>query len=55
MIYVHGNSRFEKSLPSGDPDQVCPVCGGAVVHEKCKVVCRSDTCTYRVILNCSEF
>jgi hypothetical protein len=33
----------------------CPVCGTAVEHEKCKVVCRSDACVYRIIFTCSEF
>jgi hypothetical protein len=36
-------------------DSVCPVCGGAVRNEKCKVVCRSNTCGYRIILTCAEF
>ncbi len=34
---------------------VCPVCGAELVQEKCKVVCRSRTCVYRIIYNCSEF
>ena len=38
-----------------DPDAVCPVCGGALVSEKCKVVCRSPVCSYRIVFNCSEF
>lgn len=33
----------------------CPVCGGPLQQEKCKVVCRSTTCVYRIIYNCSEF
>ena len=33
----------------------CPVCGAALVSEKCKVVCRSSKCVYRIIFNCSEF
>lgn len=37
------------------PDPVCPVCGGAVVQEKCKLICRSEICRGRVIMNCSEF
>jgi uncharacterized Zn finger protein (UPF0148 family) len=36
-------------------DQHCPVCGAALIQEKCKVVCRSPQCTYRIIFNCSEF
>lgn len=34
---------------------VCPVCGQPLLHEKCKVVCRSTTCVYRIIYNCAEF
>ena len=40
---------------AGNPDTVCPVCGAALVSEKCKVVCRSATCGYRIVFNCSEF
>jgi len=36
-------------------DQHCPVCGAVLIQEKCKVVCRSPRCTYRIIFNCSEF
>jgi 8-amino-7-oxononanoate synthase len=38
-----------------NPDTVCPVCGTALVSEKCKVVCRSAVCGYRIVFNCSEF
>jgi hypothetical protein len=44
--------------PAEDPpavDSVCPVCGGALVSEKCKVVCRSERCRYRIVFNCAEF
>lgn len=42
--------------PVGSPGgEVCPVCGAEAVQEKCKLVCRSATCTYRIIYNCSEF
>src|SRR2546423_49717 len=34
---------------------LCPVCGAAVVHEKCKLICRSEVCRGRVVMNCSEF
>ncbi len=34
---------------------VCPVCGEKLIQEKCKVVCRSKICVYRIIYNCSEF
>jgi hypothetical protein len=33
----------------------CPACGAALIQEKCKVVCRSPQCVYRIIYNCSEF
>jgi hypothetical protein len=39
----------------GNPDQHCPVCGAALLHEKCKVICRSPKCVYRIIFNCAEF
>jgi len=35
--------------------QLCPLCGQALVQEKCKVVCRSAVCGYRIVYNCSEF
>jgi len=41
-----------------EPDEatvVCPLCGAAVVQEKCKVICHSDICRGRVVMNCSEF
>jgi len=40
---------------STDESFVCPVCGEKLVQEKCKVVCRSEKCIYRIIYNCSEF
>ncbi len=39
----------------GSPNVVCPVCGAVTVQEKCKIVCRSDKCRGRVVMNCSEF
>lgn len=33
----------------------CPMCGAIAVQEKCKLICRSEVCRGRVILNCSEF
>ena len=41
--------------PNDNPDTVCPVCGAVLLSEKCKVVCRSATCGYRIVFNCSEF
>jgi len=44
------------SAPKTDnPDTICPVCGAALISEKCKVVCRSAKCGYRIVFNCSEF
>lgn len=36
-------------------DDTCPVCGATLIQEKCKIVCRSEKCLYRIIFNCSEF
>ena len=36
-------------------EEVCPVCAETLIQEKCKVVCRSKKCTYRIIFNCAEF
>lgn len=38
-----------------NPDSVCPVCGAKLISEKCKVVCRSERCGYRIVFNCAEF
>ena len=47
---------LKPSAPTTDnPDTVCPVCGAALISEKCKVVCRSAKCSYRIVFNCSEF
>ena len=40
---------------SRESDAVCLVCGAPLIQEKCKVVCRSPQCVYRIIFNCSEF
>jgi hypothetical protein len=51
-----GVSRERAGSPVRDElDRYCPVCGGEVVQEKCKVVCRSESCLHRVIYTCSEF
>jgi hypothetical protein len=34
---------------------ICPVCGAKTVQRRCKVVCESERCRGRVVLNCSEF
>jgi hypothetical protein len=45
----------EEFKPEPQTDHHCPVCGATLIQEKCKVVCRSPQCTYRIIFNCSEF
>ncbi|MBF2054986.1 MAG: hypothetical protein IGS03_16180 [Candidatus Sericytochromatia bacterium] len=35
--------------------QHCPVCHSQLEQQKCKVICRSEFCVYRIIYNCSEF
>lgn len=47
----------EQDEPAGDApsELVCPVCGAPLVHEKCKLVCRSERCVYRIVFNCAEF
>jgi hypothetical protein len=41
--------------PANETTIVCPLCGAIAVQEKCKVICRSDICRGRVVMNCSEF
>jgi hypothetical protein len=51
-------NRIERDVSASvdmTKDLTCPVCGTVAVQEKCKVICRSETCRGRVILNCSEF
>lgn len=48
----------EEERTGGETDAaplVCPLCGAPLEHEKCKVVCRSPTCVYRIVFNCAEF
>lgn len=47
--------NVEQPAGQANPDVVCPVCGGPLISEKCKVVCRSDRCRYRIVFNCAEF
>jgi hypothetical protein len=54
-----GSTSDEAKAPRAeeprDPDSVCPVCGGPLISEKCKVICRSERCGYRIVFNCAEF
>ena len=34
---------------------ICPVCGAQCVQRRCKVICESERCQGRIVLNCSEF
>ena len=45
----------EPAAENPAPDSVCPVCGEKLISEKCKVVCRSERCRYRIVFNCAEF
>jgi hypothetical protein len=45
----------QEPKPEIQTDHYCPVCGATLIQEKCKVVCRSPQCVYRIIFNCSEF
>lgn len=45
----------EGDHPPEPTPAVCPVCGGPLEHEKCKVICRSEVCVYRIVFNCAEF
>jgi hypothetical protein len=52
----HDVLTFGGSSAIPERDQLsCPVCGAAVVQEKCKLICRSEICRGRVVMNCSEF
>ena len=48
-------SNYETESEPKESVVVCPVCGAAAVQEKCKLICRSDVCRGRVVMNCSEF
>jgi hypothetical protein len=52
-----GEEQSNGELESKQDDErvLCPVCGAVAVQEKCKLVCRSDVCRGRVVMNCSEF
>jgi len=44
----------DKTLEN-EKTELCPVCGAPCVQEKCKIVCISERCVHRVVMNCSEF
>lgn len=48
-------SEPEEESGSNTESTVCPVCGAPLLHEKCKLVCRSERCVYRIVFNCAEF
>lgn len=48
-------SEPEDESGSNTESTVCPVCGAPLLHEKCKLVCRSERCVYRIVFNCAEF
>ena len=50
-----GRAGARIQSPEKNADHHCPVCGATLLQEKCKVVCRSPKCTYRIIFNCAEF
>ena len=49
------NSEEQTETEKNENGVICPVCGAAVVQEKCKLVCRSEICRGRIVMNCSEF
>jgi len=58
MVAREANERETLRTVADDPTNseiVCPVCGAKCVQRRCKVVCESDQCRGRVVLNCSEF
>ena len=55
LPYVPLVGRAEAHPSEANEKVVCPLCGAAVVQEKCKLVCRSEVCRGRVVMNCSEF
>ena len=54
MIDESAKAAEEDKHKSSEPI-ICPVCGAIAVQEKCKMICRSDICRGRVVMNCSEF
>jgi hypothetical protein len=53
---IEDKSRESQAAEEAEENVIlCPVCGSLVVQEKCKLVCRSEICRGRVVMNCSEF
>lgn len=56
---AHRGRHYRMELPEmGDVLKacaaLCPWCGSAVQNEKCKSICRSATCRYRIVEVCCE-
>jgi hypothetical protein len=49
------NTPDNSQSTSANSGIACPVCGSAAIQEKCKIVCHSDICRGRIVMNCSEF
>ena len=49
------SSQKHRQESAHTTESICPVCGAQLIQEKCKVVCRSPQCVYRIIYNCAEF
>lgn len=52
---MHDEEDSAKQEAPPEAGQLCPVCGAALIAEKCKLVCRSPKCVYRIVFNCAEF
>lgn len=52
---MNDDAKRDEPEAAGPQAAVCPVCGEPLIQEKCKVVCRSERCVYRIVLNCAEF
>jgi hypothetical protein len=55
LNYTFQSRKIADASGTDSNKNVCPVCGKELVQEKCKEVCRSEKCVYRIIYNCSEF
>ena len=49
------DERDDTGAEKGAEQQVCPACGAPLIQERCKLVCRSEQCVYRIVFNCAEF